>query len=317
VSTVRGSFGSQGRFSRNIIGVAATGGNITTAGGYGIHTFVTGARTGGTFTFTPNGWGNVEVLLVGGGGNGATTGSGGGAGGLIYNTSVSVNGTNTYSVVVGGGSPGDSVNGNPGYDPGSNGENSTFAGLTAFGGGRGLTHGNPNGVAGGSGSGAPVTTSTTYTGIGGEGTAGQGNKGGDMEPAGGSWVGCSGGGGGAGEAGYKGLATNVTANAASNVLNGRGGNGLANSISGSSVTYAGGGGGGEVNLDWCSPQVPTGGGGIARTNDTGTSGTNGLGGGGGGGAFGGSLGPASGESGGPYWRGGSGGSGVVVVRYTI
>ena len=55
VSTVRGSFGSQGRFSRNRIGVAATGGTITTAGGYRIHTFVTGARTGGTFTFTPNG----------------------------------------------------------------------------------------------------------------------------------------------------------------------------------------------------------------------------------------------------------------------
>jgi hypothetical protein len=312
ITTIRGNLRPTARGRR--IGSGSTGGTITTSGGFRIHTFATGARSGQSFTFLPDGWGNVEVLIVGGGGYGATTGAGAGAGGLIYNSSVSINATG-YSVVVGEGALG-GTNGNPGYI-GPNGGNSSFAGLTALGGGSGLTHGNPNGVAGGSGSGAAVGTTTTYTGIGGAGTVGQGNKGGDMDPAGGSWVGCSGGGGGAGQAGYKGLATLTTANAASNVLNGRGGNGLANSISGSSVVYAGGGNGSEVNLDYVSPQTPTGGGGIARTNDTGTSGTNGLGGGGGGGAFGGSLGPASGESGGPYWRGGDGGSGVVIVRYPI
>ena len=57
---------------------AATGGTVTTAGGYKIHTFTTGTQT---FTMTYDG--AVELLVIGGGGGGAGIGGGGGAGGFI------------------------------------------------------------------------------------------------------------------------------------------------------------------------------------------------------------------------------------------
>ena len=63
---------------------SATGGTVTTSGDYTIHTF-----TSGSGTFTSNGAGNVEVLVVAGGGGGTpgtdccVGGGGGGAGGVI------------------------------------------------------------------------------------------------------------------------------------------------------------------------------------------------------------------------------------------
>ena len=76
------------------------------------------------------------------------------------------------------------------------------------------------------------------------------------------------------------------------------GNGSADSITGASVTYAGGGGGSTQNTT-SGPGPATGGGG---TGGSGGDGTNGLGGGGGG------NGPHTGS------QGGDGGSGVVIVR---
>ena len=56
VSTLRGSFGPQGRFGKGKLGTGTTGGTITTAGGFRIHTF-TGT---GNSTFTPDSAGAVE-----------------------------------------------------------------------------------------------------------------------------------------------------------------------------------------------------------------------------------------------------------------
>ena len=71
----------------------ATGGAITYANGYTIHTF-----TSGTVTFTPSVAGNVEVLVVGGGGGGKA--GGGCGGGVIYNTASAVT-TSPITVTVG------------------------------------------------------------------------------------------------------------------------------------------------------------------------------------------------------------------------
>ena len=63
----------------------ATGGSITTTGGYTIHTFTSAA------TFTPTYSGPVETLIVAAGGAGAAgIGGGGGGGGLIFATGVAV-----------------------------------------------------------------------------------------------------------------------------------------------------------------------------------------------------------------------------------
>ena len=59
----------------------ATGGTISNISGYTIHTFSSGAAT-----FTPQGSGALEVLVVGaggGGGNGTSWGAGGGGGGAV------------------------------------------------------------------------------------------------------------------------------------------------------------------------------------------------------------------------------------------
>jgi hypothetical protein len=93
-----------------------------------------------------------------------------------------------------------------------------------------------------------------------------------------------------------------------------GGAGLANSITGSSVMYAGGGAGGEIHQQRNS-SGGSGIGGNGQWEDIGTPGLINTGSGGGGGAYGGSQGRVSGELGGPYWRGGNGASGVVIVAY--
>ena len=83
VSSIRGSFGPQSPRPKRANGLAAaTGGTITTAGGYRIHTFT----AVGTSTFTADESGPVEYLVIAGGGGGGTQGGeggGGGAGGSI------------------------------------------------------------------------------------------------------------------------------------------------------------------------------------------------------------------------------------------
>jgi hypothetical protein len=230
----------------------------------------------------------TDFLVVAGGGGGAraTDGAssegagGGGAGGyrelLGQNLLLATN----YTVTVGaGGAGGASQN-----TDGSAGSNSVFASITSTGGGFGgrvNTAGGTGGSGGGGGSGSTG-------GSGGSGTSGQGNNGGS-----GTTLARGGGGGGAGAAGQDGSAK-------ASGVGADGGAGLSSSITGTSVTRAGGGGGSGFNA----------------------GGTGGSGGGGNGGGFGGAGGNGTANTGGGGGAGsrasgsaGAGGSGVVIVKY--
>jgi hypothetical protein len=87
ISSVRGNFGPQGKLGRRLSLTGSTGGAITTAGGYTIHTFT----TAGNSTFVAAGAGDVEYLVIAGGGaGGASYGGGGGAGGYRTATGLAV-----------------------------------------------------------------------------------------------------------------------------------------------------------------------------------------------------------------------------------
>ena len=171
-----------------------------------------------------------SLVIAGGGGAGGDAGGGGGAGGYRNSYASETSGRNSSTetplliskgtnatVTVGAGGP---VTGT--FTP-ANGNNSIFSTITSIGGGHGGGGGTNSsaGDNGGSGGGGYEYNDAS----GGTGTAGQGfdaDRGRDE----------GGGGGGAGEAG-------------GTDANGAGGDGLASSITGSSVTRAGGGGGGK------------------------------------------------------------------------
>ena len=256
----------------------ATGGTITDVGGYRIHTFT----SSGTFTVTQSG--NVESLIVAGGGGGGNpsdrTGGGGGAGGLKYTASTAVT-AQAYTITVGNGG-----------GTATNGSNSSALGITATGGGKGAT-GYGGGVGNGGSGGGCMHNAYVGTGTGGEGNNG-GSPGYDSGNGGsGTFSACGGGGAGA------------VGGAASTITGGAGGVGLAYSISGASVYYAGGGGGGVQNLGQGGNVGVggNGGGGNGGVNGSGSNGTANTGGGGGG----------AGSTG----TGGSGGSGIVIIRYPL
>lgn len=231
-------------------------------------------------------------LIVAGGGGGGATGSGAGAGGLLQG-SKTLTSAITYNITVGGGGAGGIAHNTW---TGSQGSDSVFDDITTYGGGAGYSHGGTFGGNGGSGGGAPQRTdgSTTpgrgvYPGSSYVNAARQGYDGGPGSIDGG-WGGISGGGGGAGGAGG----------------NGPGGVGLQlteyASIAGSPAGwFAGGGGSGEI---YASPGAGgTGGGAGGGTGDYGGgNGAANTGGGAGGGGFY------------PYTNGGTGGSGIVIVR---
>lgn len=169
----------------------------------------------------------------------------------------------------------------------TNGDNSVFNGSTAIGGGKGADYNYSDGSSGGSGGGASGYVPPNYSYPGG-GTTGQGTSGGNgcsSNPSPGS-----GGGGGAGQSGGTGT----------NYYGGNGGSGITNSITGSAVVYAGGGGGHGISNGPTRGIGGTGGGGNGG-GTTGTDGTNGLGGGGGAGTT----------------TPGKGGSGVVIIKYSL
>lgn len=210
---------------------------------------------------------SIQYLIVAGGGGGGATGGGsggggGGAGGLLTSTQVLTQGTALTITVGSGGSPS------------SQGGNSSIVGTgisqTAIGGGYGGSGNGATGGTGGSGGGG-----SAVAGSGGSGTAGQGYRGGNVGSLSQGDNG-SAGGGGAGGAGSDASWTNTGSG---------GGPGVASSITGSSVTYARGGDGGNGSY-W--------------NNGVGTSGAANTGNGGRGGGNGNS--------------GGYGGSGIVVLR---
>lgn len=224
----------------------------------------------------------VDVWIIAGGGGGATSdsssfrGGGGGAGGVEILTNYAVSGN--CAVVVGLGGAGDVG----GAGNGDNGEDSSFDGQTADGGGGGGSSGNA-GSAGGSGGGG-----STFD-VGGVGTSGQGNAGGEGLAGGGTRT--AGGGGGYGAVGQDGDT--------STGKSGDGGIGIdLTAIVGTSYGeagwFAGGGGGGS--------STPTSGGtgGGGNGGNSPQDGQTNTGGGGGGRTIGGTA--------------GSGGSGIVIVR---
>jgi hypothetical protein len=243
----------------------------------------------------------VEYLIVAGGAGGGGCSSfgfrgagGGGAGGALANSTTVAVGT-AYTITVGAGGA-----------AATNGSNSSAFSLIAVKGGFGGGQASSGiGSSGGSGGGGQQGSAA------GIGTSGQGFAGG----SGASSANSGGGGGGAGAVG-----------AASTTNGGNGGIGISSLLTGSSVYYAGGGGGGTYN--------GTGGG------TRGSPGTGGAGGGGTGGypsdentAFDGAVAATSGTTntggggGGDtalVYNGGatqtslgagSGGSGIVVLRY--
>jgi hypothetical protein len=263
----------------------AAGGTIITSGGYTIHTFNSSG------TFVANRDLDVEYLVIAGGGGGGGAGGGGAAGG--YRTSVGTSGGNSsaeslvrliggtsYNIIVGSGGTGTGSDGS-----GSNGSPSSFEAIASVGGGGGGGF-QIAGRLGGSGSGAGAGAT------GGLSVTNQGSNGGNGGAASGQFTG--GGGGGASAVGTAGQTS----------VSGNGGNGLASSITGTSITRAGGGAGGCGSGSITSGTAGTGGAGTGGTGAgvPGVSATANTGSGGGGGGHGGAS-------------GGNGGSGVVIIRY--
>jgi len=253
-----------------------TGGNIQ-AGDHVIK------FTGNCQWTVPSGVTSVKALVVAGGGGGGAdcVGGGGGAGGLMYQPDAEVSGV--VSVTVGaGGAAGQFQGGCQGTQPG-NGGNSSFGNIHATGGGGG---GNYNsfidGAVGGSGGGGGGVI-----GHGGSNSGSQGHAGGDGAANLGN---PGGGGGGAGGAG---------GNAATDGTGGLGGAGYSSDISGETVIYAAGGGGGSDAIGGAGGADCAGTGASGETPATDATGF-GCGGGGGDG----------------HNPGGVGSAGVVIIRWS-
>jgi hypothetical protein len=256
---------------------------------------------------------NVRYLVVagGGGGGGTNHGSGGGAGGFrtISCASFQVSVGTPLTVTVGAGGTGQMPS------TAAQGSSSVFSTITSAGGGAGVS----NGVGGNGGSGAGGGSESGGPHTGGSGNTppvspSQGNNGGPGAPSGNG----TGGGGGANAVGTAGGAPGC------NAVAGGGGAGETNNILGSIPQapsygepgpapgryFAGGGGGASEN--GCMADGGVGGGGDAGPGPAsaagaGQAGVANTGGGGGGGGRGGGV---SGD-----YPGGTGGSGIVILRH--
>jgi len=273
----------------------------------------------GTFS-VPSGVSSVDVLVVAGGGGGGYEGGGGGAGGLIYRPAFPVTPGGTVTVTIGdggAGSPGPAGQGGLG----SNGQDSVFGTLTAKGGGYGGTKNHPNGTTGrhgnSGGSGGGTGRDMTSPGGGAEqptqpgdsGTYGFGNPGGRATGSSGH---SGGGGGGAGAAGQNSVSPDSGTPWPG--TGGAGGIGKAYTIADgtTSVYYAGGGAAGHFfqsvitggqggGGDGGGPSTPRPGFASEFGGDNADANT------GGGGGSGGNAGAQS--------TAGTGGKGIVIVRY--
>jgi hypothetical protein len=318
-------------------GLTATGGTITTAAGYKIHTF-TGA---GTQTFAVTGTGTIEYMVIAGGGGGGTDmGGGGGAGGYLAGSTTFTSGNYTITTGAGGRGARGLYNVNEATLDYVSGGNSSIVGsgvnIVSIGGGKGGSNHRwdslPTVPALTGGSGGGMAGNTNASGAGRiAGTPGQGFAGGVSAGTGYSgsqWY--SGGGGGAGGQGLDG---NLNGNTRPS-----GGPGVQNAILGTSYFWAGGGGGGiwsgtDQGVGRAGNGGSGGGGGGAGGNEHGAGGTGGLAVGAPGtgpngasgannNANGGSAGQNTGSGGGGNShnttndiRAGSGANGIVVVRY--
>jgi hypothetical protein len=320
----------------------ATGGEISDVvdkdGYWRVHKFKTPGTT--NFNVTQVGSHGVEFLVVAGGGsggNGADTNAngGGGGGGVVHGTSYRITATGNIPITVGRGGARipyrQDNNGNEGQD-------SLFGTFRARGGGGGGgrgSGGSRNSTPGGSGGGGAEYNNTqgnnntqeaVVTGAANGPTtsvSGFGNRGGKRWQR---WTGA--GGGGAGTFGMDGSYQSYP------IRSGDGGLGYAATIEGSQKYYAGGGGGGANSSERSGDGWHGGGRGFGRSTyhdwntyagqDTGGSvdprtlgnisldGIPNTGGGGGAGTYW--------ENNATNWRyrgSGSGGNGIVVVRYRL
>lgn len=298
--------------------IVASGGVTTTVGEYRVHRF----NSSSSFTISSLRSTSIEVeylIAGGGGGGGADMGGGGGGGGVLMGNTILTPGTYTITVGAGGNGAPAATGGHP-TTPGSNGGNSTFNGLTAFGGGwggvayntlgLGIHFGNSGGSGGGSsGYNNDFVAPGTYGS--GAGVSGQGFRGGFQ---GNAYY--SGGGGGAGGSGADGNNRpdggigKLTGILGKPFYFGGGGGGASYSLSTGGFGGLGGGGGGAIGttpggtggLEWGQP----GGGGACCSHANTPGGNGGVNTGGGGG-------------GGSHFnfnnKGGNGGSGIVIIRY--
>ena len=262
-----------------------------------------------------------RALVVGGGGaGGAVMGGGGGGGGVIaVSTPVSLAADANVTLTVGAGGVAPTANtagSNATLQPGGRpGENSTLVvggtTYTALGGG------------GGSGWSETGVNNSSGNGCGGGGCNGHGSSMGTSGQGFDGAAGSNGTGGGGGGAGGAGVAATASANATGNRgIAGKGGDGLASDITGETLYYGAGGGGG---CGWVETQLPGAGGksgdgtgiwgnGASWRQSPGTPkgaqpGQSGFGGGGGGGTWygGNNVGNTA----------GAGGSGTVILRVQV
>ena len=285
-----------------------------------------GAGSAGGFGQRQGGFGapvSMDFLVIAGGGNGGSKGGvgGGGAGSGGYRNSYASENSGRNSpteanieprkgevltITVGAGG---TTTYNPQFSD-TGGEDSSIVGqtgvnITSLGGSRGggtlylSPNANTRPIVGGSGGGdfsPPVADG------GSAGTAGQGFDGGSQPYSNPLYYSNAGGGGAGGPVSV-------------GVFPSPGGSGLASSITGSSVTRAGGGGGGKYKAPSNPNNAGSGGGGNGghgnppQGSTQATSGSINTGSGGGG---------SGGGDPGPYteakWQGGNGGSGIVILR---
>ena len=270
----------------------ASGGDIVVNDGtYWYHAFLSSG------TFTPQTTLSCSALVVAGGGaGGANGGGGGGAGGAIVLSSTSLTAQN-YVVTIGAG-------GSSSLGVGNNGSNTVFGSNTAIGGGKGGVF-NQAGSAGGSGGGGAMSAGASVTG--GSATSGQGFAGGTGSSSYSSNTGGGAGGGGAGAVGANAVNANPmlgvggvgVSGATYSFINGAGAAMNVGQLSGGNYYFAGGGSGGPSGFSVSNY------GGLGGGANFNASATVNTGGGGGGGQAYGSDNP------------GNGGSGIVIVRYTM
>lgn len=187
--------------------ITATGGTVTTVGGFRYHTF----NTSGIFNISSAPPGStVEYLIIGGGGGSGAFGSGSGAGGYRQSVPGRLSGGNSpaeSALTLGPGSYNVTI-GSPGSNSttsgviGGQGNSSSFSGVVSLGGGGGGS-GNSTWNGGNGASGGGAAASWTNTGTGGSSIAGQGFPGGNAEHV---WERTQGGGGGG--AGGAGISAN-------------------------------------------------------------------------------------------------------------
>ena len=276
----------------------ATGGAIIeTDGTYWYHAW----PLAGTYSFTPQTYGmSADILVIGGGGSGGSrVGGGGGAGAVLPWYSQPLTYNTSYSLTVGAGGTGvlDTASGSRGV-AGNVGGASQFASLTASaGGGGGGAYTQVNAVSGASGGGAGgYNTGAAATGASGT----SGNNGGNGVTA------AAGGGGGAGTAGAAGV-TSVNQGG----VGGAGTNTFASWVNICNVGvsgYVAAGGGGSADTTAGAGGLGGGGAGTTGTIQPAISGNNGTGSGGGG---------VRDSTDAANYLSGAGGSGLIIVRYTV